>query len=286
MPIYMKAPDGIRPGTLMGRKEGYAEAVSDLLDDFLRTTDDRKIREYLAANSNLPGPRGNLELAHAFADEAGACSVAEPERIWDLVSNLSAVPPSEAPVNDPKELIPFSGTVAAGAIGAVREEYEKKAFALLKRTASDPRWRTREGVAMGLQRMIRRNGLSVLKELDGWVAGDRWMAMRAVAAGVAEPPLLKDPHIAKGALELHKKIVARVLASDSRRTEEFRTLRQALGYSLSVVMVACPKEGLDYLRELAGSYDPDVRWIVKENLKKNRLVKSFPRETEELKASR
>jgi len=35
--------------------------------------------------------------------------------------------------------------------------------------------------------------------------------MRAVAAGVAEPALLRDEQTARGALELHKKIFARYL---------------------------------------------------------------------------
>lgn len=266
----------------MGRKESYAGAVKELLDEYLRTADDRRIREYITANSNLPGPRGNLELAQAFADEVEDLSEAEPESMWGLASGLAAVTPSEAPVNDPKELIPFCGAVAIGAIGSAYESYEEKAFARLKEMAEDPRWRTREGVAMGIQRMIGGGGLPVLKELDAWVAGDRWLVMRAVAAGVAEPPLLKDPQIAQAALGLHKQIIAQVLASDSRRTDEFRTLRQALGYSLSVVVAARPKEGFEYLRELVGTDDADLQWIIKENLKKNRLIKNFPREIKTL----
>lgn len=265
-----------------GRKEGYESEAEELLDGFIRTADDRKIREYLSANSNLPGPRGNLELAHAFADAVGERSATEPERMWELASNLASLSPGEAPVNDPKELIPFCGTVAMGAIGSVDRERERKVFARLKETAEDPRWRTREAVAMGLQRIIGRRRLNALKELDGWAAGDRWLVMRAAAAGVAEPALLKDPRIAEAALELHRRIVARVLASDERKTEEFRTLRQALGYSLSVVVAACPAEGFEYMRELAGSDDKDIRWVVRENLKKNRLIKKFPREVGEL----
>lgn len=270
----------------MGRKEGYAKDVKELLESNLKTADDGKMREYLAANSNLPGPRGNLELANAFADGVGDLSRANPQNMWELASGLASLSPKEAPVNDPKEFIPFCGAVAMGAIGSEDDNYERKAFTRLKEVAEDPRWRTREGVAMGLQRLIGKRGLPALKELEGWTAGDRWLVMRAAAAGAAEPALLKDPQNAAEALEQHRMIIARVLASGERKTEEFRTLRQALGYSLSVVVCACPQEGIEYLRELANSNDPDVRWVVKENLKKNRLIRAFPREVEALSASK
>ena len=108
--------------------------------------------------------------------------------------------------------------------------------------------------------------------------------MRAVAAGVAEPPLLIDQRAALGALDLHKRIIDRVLASGDRTSESFRTLRKGLGYSFSVVVGACPEDGFVYLEELAATSDMDVRWIVRENLKKKRLAGRFPREVERVLA--
>jgi hypothetical protein len=55
-------------------------------------------------------------------------------------------------------------------------------------------------------------------------------------------------------------------------------LKQGLGYSLSVIVCAVPEEGFEYMRQLAGTQDADILWIVKENLKKNRLLKNFPEE--------
>jgi hypothetical protein len=39
------------------------------------------------------------------------------------------------------------------------------------------------------------------------------------------------------------------------------------------------------MRQLVGSQDKDVLWIVRENLKKNRLVKNFPTQVESIKSS-
>jgi hypothetical protein len=262
----------------MSKKEFYKEALVCLLEEFLKTGNGEKIRDYLASNSSLPGPRGNLELAFAFAQVAEDFSTRDLSKMWELALGLISVSADEAPVNDPKEFLPFCGVVTMGAIASAHEEFFQRAFPLLKKLASDSRWRTREGVAMGLQKLIARQGQEVLKELDGWIGKNEWLVMRAVAAGVAEPALLKDEQIAKRALELHEKIFSHILATGERKTDEFRTLRQALGYSLSVVICAAPKEGFEYMRRIAGSYDADILWVIGENLKKNRLVKNFPDE--------
>ena len=267
----------------MGKMESYKEVLVYLFDGFLKMGSEVKIREYLASNSNLPGPRGNLELAFAFAEVAEDFSTRNVRRIWELALALTNVSVNEAPVNDPREFLPFCGAVALGAIASVHAELFRQAFPLLKKLANDSRWRTREGVAMGLQKLIAKRGQNVLAELDSWVARNEWLAMRAVAAGVAEPALLKHEQIAKGALALHEKIFSHVLAAGERKTDEFRTLRQALGYSLSVVICANPKEGFEYMERIAGTYDADILWVIRENLKKNRLVKNFPDEVTTVK---
>jgi hypothetical protein len=108
--------------------------------------------------------------------------------------------------------------------------------------------------------------------------------MRATAAAVAEPGLLDDWETALTALQLHKNIMAQVLAVKERRSEGFKILRKGLGYTLSVVVCTAPQEGFPFLAQLLDAQDPDVRWIVSENLKKNRLVRNFPKEVETLKA--
>jgi hypothetical protein len=262
----------------MSKKEDYKKCLICLFNDFLETDNEEKVTAYLASNSHLPGPRGNLELAHAFAEVAEDFSAKDPHKIWELASRLISVSASEAPVNNPKEFLPFCGAVAIGVVGSTHGIFRRKAFALLKDLAGDSRWRTREGVAMGLQKLIASQSQNALKELDSWIAQNDWLAMRAVAAGIAEPALLRDKQTAKDALELHKKIFAQMLVAGERKTAEFRTLRQTLGYSLSVVTCASPIEGFAYMQQIAGSHDADVLWVIKENLKKNRLIRNFPNE--------
>lgn len=267
----------------MSKKEAHKKVLADLLNGFLRTGDEEKIREYLISNSNLPGPRGNLELADVFAEIVEDYSIKNPPKIWELASRLTNVSPNEAPVNSPKEFLPFCGVVAIGAIGSVHATFYRKALIYLRKLANDPRWRTREAVAMSIQKLIAERSKNTLKELESWVDRNEWLAMRAVAAGVAEPALLRDDQTARSALKLHKKIFAQILALRERKSDEFKTLRQALGYSLSVVICAIPQEGFEYTKQLIDSQDADVLWVIKENLKKNRLVRNFPNEVAAIK---
>jgi len=261
----------------MSKKENCREHLTTLITDLFKTGSEENLAEYLVSNSNLPGPRGNLELAEAFADVVAAHAEREPEKLWRLCMKLTQFSPTEAPVNNPKEFLVFCGTRGIGALGA-SPAFFPKAILRLKELASDARWRTREGVAMAIQTMIEKQPRKTLQEIAKWIESGDWLAMRAVAAGVAEPPLLKDKQTAKSALELHKQIFAKMAAARERKSSEFKALRQGLGYSLSVIICAVPQEGFEYMHQLAETQDADIQWIVKENLKKNRLLKRFPKE--------
>jgi hypothetical protein len=253
-----------------------------LLESFLRTRDPDALTAHLVAHSNLPGPRGNLELAHAFADAMAGHDTEESERLWTLCLDMTTISPGEAPVNDPHEFALFCGTVGLGALSAARAQYVEPALRALHALANDTRWRMREGVAMGLQRLIAAHPQQAVSTLQDWIANGSWLELRAAAAAVAEPALLKDRDVALAALRLHKRILERVLRATDRRSEPFRTLRKGLGYTLSVVVQAIPEEGFAWLAWLVDTEDTDVLWIVRENLKKNRLVRHFPERVEVL----
>ena len=95
--------------------------------------------EYLLQESGLPGPRGNIELAQAVAEEGDLA----------LFQRYLAFTPDLAPVNSPCEFLAFCGVLGLGRLVA---EGDRQFLPVLQQAASDPRWRTREAVAMGLQR--------------------------------------------------------------------------------------------------------------------------------------
>jgi len=133
---------------------------------------------------------------------------------------------------------------------------------------------------MGLQ-LIGEQDLAAMKEIvEQWMQNGDWLVLRAVAAGLAHPPILKDPGAALYAVETAGALVKAFSRADAkeRKAESFRVLRQGLGYSLSVFAAASPGAGFALLRTCAAVRDPDLRWVVRENLKKKRLSQDFPKE--------
>jgi hypothetical protein len=147
----------------------------------------------------------------------------------------------------------------------------------LRRHASDPRWRVREGVAMGLQRLGAVDMPSLLAEMAWWSTGG-WLERRAVVAALCEPALLRNPAHARAVLDLLDALTrsASAAAIDARRDPGYRVLRQALGYGWSVAVAALPRDGQFRLERWCASVDPDVRWIMRQNLRKNRLKRLDP----------
>jgi hypothetical protein len=266
----------------MSKKENHRRDLIDLCEEFLETGDARRLMEYIVSNSNLPGRRANLELAWAFSEVVEDFSQMETDPLWGFCVNLAEISADEAPVNAPQEFLAFCGAIGIGAIGSIDPGFFDRALTALKALAHDARWRMRESVCFGLQRLMAKRDRDTLKALESWIIGGDLLEMRAASATVAEPGLLRDRDTAISTLQLHGKIIYQVLETKERKSEGFRVLRKALGYTLSVVVQAVPREGFQFMAQLAASQDSDVLWIVKENLKKNRLVKNFPDQVESI----
>jgi hypothetical protein len=225
----------------------------------LRNLDRAAWDAFLLAESHLPGPRANLELLRAAAEEGDEASF----RRWLTLE------PAQTPPGAPDEFLPACGAVGLGRLAA---EGQRDVLANLRRHASDPRWRVREGVAMGLQRLGAADMPALLDEMAQWSTGN-WLERRAVVAALCEPALLRAPAHARAVLRQLDELVQSIAAAEpaARRDPAYRVLRQALGYGLSVAVAALPRVGVALFERWLSSPDPDVRWVLRENLRKDRL---------------
>lgn len=114
---------------------------------------------------------------------------------------------------------------------------------------------------------------------ERWATDPDPLVRRAAVAAVCEPRLLRDPAFARRALVILDGITSGVARSpaEHRRLPSNRTLRQAIGYGWSVVVAALPNEGMEAFGRWGSDPDPDIIWIVRENLKKNRLKRVLHR---------
>ena len=100
----------------MGKKEDLKRELIALLDAFIATGNSRDICDYIAANSNLPGPRGNLELAAAFAELIGQYAPEKDKWLWELCAKMTEVLMAVAVFPSPREAL-VKSTVFGGAPG-------------------------------------------------------------------------------------------------------------------------------------------------------------------------
>ena len=108
--------------------------------------------------------------------------------------------------------------------------------------------------------------------MDEWSAGN-WYDKRAVVAALAEPRLLKRASAARAVLKIFDRITKDIVGATDPRNEAFKVLRQSMAYGWSVAVAALPDVGKPLMEKWARSRNADVRWIIRQNLKKNRLVK-------------
>ena len=234
-------------GMAMGKAEAYREVLRGLAE----------WDEYLLQECGLPGPRGNIELARAVAEEGDGARFAR----------YLAFDAGQAPTNSPQEFLAFCGVLGQGKLlaGGDREALES-----LRRSATDPRWRVREAVAMALQRWGLVDMDALLDEMMGWGRGSL-LERRAAAAAVCEPGLLGEAAHVGQVLDLLDGITTSLLGEQDRRSDDFQALRKGMGYCWSVAVCALPEAGKGRMEPWFSSEDRDVRWIMKQNLRKRRL---------------
>jgi len=243
----------------------------------------RPLEFFLREQSHLPGPRANLELVNDLSHLLAVLVPVQPDNVHMLLNHLVHHHYKEVESNTPDEFVRLCGVVAFGACAAERPEWRGETVEFLDRCAGSGSWRVREGVAMAFQRLLVAVPLETLRHLITLAHKGDYFQQRAAIAAIAEPGLLNTPERVSGALDIQRVVLERLhkASAADRKREDFRVLRKALGYTLSVVTAATPKDGFALMRTCAGWGDTDVVWVLRENLKKKRLAK-FVEDVEEI----
>jgi hypothetical protein len=239
--------------------EGAVVKKADSYREALRALEGEDWEDFLLQESRLPGPRANLELAHAVAEEGD-------EGLFERFLSFDA---QKAPTNSPYEFLAFCGVLG---LGRLLSEGRMEVLKTLRLFASDPRWRIREAVAMALQRFGQVDMDALLEEMARWSKGSL-LEQRAAAAALCEPNLLRQKEHVERVLRILDEMTASLQYVGDRKGDAFKALRKGLGYCWSVAVAALPEAGKRMMEQWFVSNDRDVRWIMKENLKKKRLAR-------------
>jgi hypothetical protein len=224
----------------------------------LTIDDPEKLERFLIENSKLPGPRANLELAFALSE------VYENIKVLTKWTEIDA---DHADVNDPKSFLPFCAAIALGRL--YTKTKDNRIIRILKKLAGDDRWRIREAVAFGFQR-IGEDNISELKRIfSEWIVKSNNREKRTILVSLAHPEIL-DENTALFCFEILEYVF-----ENMERDDDFEILKKGLEFTISVYIVANPESGFSFIEKWIGK-DKVIDEIIKTNLKKNRLLKEYP----------
>ncbi len=243
----------------------------------------RPLEFYLRENSRLPGPRANLELAQDLGHVLSAALPQRAAHVHALLDDFLDTSRRAINSNTPDEFIVLSGIIALGVCASVYPAWRLETFDTLDRYANSGLWRIREGVALAYQELLSADASVAIERLLALATRGSYLQQRAAIASLAEPRLLYSPKVLDAALAAQRAVLERVHAEPAsvRRQEDFRILRRTLGYTVSIVTAASPDAGFTMMRDCALWDDDDIRWVLRENLRKKRLAK-FTQDTESL----
>jgi hypothetical protein len=240
----------------------------------------RPLEFYLREQSHLPGPRANLRLVDDVSHLLAAAVRHKEKDVGRVIQYLTR-DEKTLEVNTPDEFVVLCGVVASGVCASVYEAWRHEVMARLSEYACNASWRVREGTAIAFQRLLEAAPKEARACIGSWANEGNCWQQRASIAAIAEPVLMHDAAMREAAFEIQKAIMQRfhAIPLSERKREDVRVLRQAVGYTLSVITAALPEQGFSLMRECASWGDPDINWILRENLKKKRLAR-FVEQTE------
>lgn len=188
----------------------------------------------------------------------------------------------KTPINAPKEFLPFCAARAIGKIGSLDEKYRAKSIKYLREHSKDERWRIREAVTMGLQFLLDKHPQYIVDQFNHWITKKDFLELRAIVTAYASPNLLDRKVISQNGLKIHRKVLDIVFASADRKSDEFKALRKALGYTFGIIATIYTPNSFGVMKKLVATGDKDLQWIVRENMKKKRLTTKFPKQVKEI----
>jgi hypothetical protein len=228
--------------------------------------------DYLKENSRLPGPRANLELLYQFIENATDTEIDNCMSIADSIT-----------LNSPSEFVLFCGVAALIKKTAI---LHGTVDIDLTKYSNHESWRIRESVCFGFQwakpYLTPDEMMENLSKLKNGTALDK----RAYFATLCDPILLNDYVRPSDVLADLLEITVECFNMSEKLDSDMTVLRKALGYCWSVAICADETLGKQTFDKLLNYSDSKhILWIVKENLKKNRLIKLDTDWVERLKTS-
>jgi hypothetical protein len=233
------------------------------------------LTNFLHDNSNLPGPRANLTLGFKLA--LLVSNSWEKKRGY-LKKCL------ERWKNSNDEYLLFCFYTSLGYILAEYPQEDKWALTLLHEGNYSKYWRARESVTFGLSKMLEKRPEFTIGLLKAWNIKKETIILRNTLMALASPKLLALSKDIRNELRDYIRLAMNQIKEASqqdKKKEDYKLLKKSLGFIISVAAVE-DQRLLDDMDSWIESGFKVWRTIIKQNLKKKRLMKKHPSESKKL----
>ncbi|AMC94406.1 hypothetical protein AOC36_10610 [Erysipelothrix larvae] len=224
----------------------------------------------LLLHSNLPGPRGNLELIEEFATVFS--NLQQDDAHFEFLFKLWKTPSTG---DDAETILVLSGLWGFGYF-AINNQYRSRVYPVFQCAMNDPRWRVREIIQESLK-IVARHDYNQFVSLYASYDHPTLLELRAFLSTAAHPEILKESHQHNFAIHLLKQSFDRYLIVSQQLTKKdlaFDAYQKGLMFAPSVIVAACPALGFQVLNSYANK-SPLLNKVLISNLKKNRLIKKY-----------
>jgi protein required for attachment to host cells len=223
----------------------------------LNINSSEKLKSFLIKNSNLPGPRVNIELGFLLS---------EMYKDENELAKWLNIDESQAGTNDPMSYLPFCALICYGRI--YTEKKDSKIINKIKKAANDPRWRVREACAFAFQ-IIGEHNFDVLKKIfSEWLLEANNLEKRCILVSLAHPKMLNTTR-ANYCLQVCDIILQHL----DKSSPNFPVLNKALEFTISVFVSKDVDTGSVFLEKWIKEKNKLINGIMKKNLSKNRIRK-------------
>ncbi|MCL2260303.1 MAG: hypothetical protein FWC15_02995 [Fibromonadales bacterium] len=209
-----------------------------------------ELLQVLEKESKLPGPAANLSLLKQFLKEATA------EQVALCLSVLDKKPDPDSPAT----FVAMCG-VAASANPEV-----------LRKAANSDNKRIRESAALGFQNLGLKDLGKLYSTFESWENANL-LEKRCIAATLCEGALIKTPEMAEKILGVLNEYMELIELEKKVKSDEYKVFKKAMGYCISVAVAASPEKGKEFFEGWMRSPSSEIRWVLSENLKHDRLRK-------------
>ena len=251
----------------MARAPLKNEAVTRAIDVAL-AGNPRPLYSELTRVSGLPGPRANMGVLDAFADEC----VLRGERADAILIALAKLDADHAPGATPLEFLPMCGVAGLGARAAIDAKARPQLMAVLHESAEDFRFRVRDLVPTALIRIGVATGDEIVPALQDWTNG--FFHAAAVLRALSSPEW--SSKLTKAAPVIARMNEAFHLADDAPRATQrypgWKSLVDALAVAPGKLAGRFGVAVFDMLCEWSKVKEPMLRDLVEKNLNDPRLI--------------